>query len=278
MDERDGIDELHDLAEHRRARKMIRHAGLGLIVFGCINALIAWSWGQHNAFALLVAAIAAAMLAVGFWEVLFPMAEAVLFDGIITIIVGLTNLLLTLANAVAGGVVSIHWGIFGGLIIAWGVSRFISYRRLSDALRLKPDREAMKRLDSVVARIKNAKSKDSSDIIGFRVAQQFMKPQQDWKGQLGTDAAIFIDKRGHDIMVAHKDDVEIEVTGKVLIGKTLKVSVRVAEHSMQATISPESYERYEDWKTRDEGEIVDARPVESEAGAEEHIRENRKLE
>jgi hypothetical protein len=278
MNERDGIDELHDLAEHRRARKMIRHAGWGLLVFGCINSLIAWSWGKHSSFGILVAIIAAAMLLVGFWEVLLPMAEAVIFDGIITIVVGLANLILTVANAAGGGFVSIHWAIFGGLILAWGVSRFISYRRLADALRVKPDPEGMRRLDAVIQKIKNARSKGAPNIIGFRVAQQFMKPQQDWKGQLGTDAAIFIDKRGHDIMVAHKDDVEIEVTGKVLVGKTLKVSVRVAEHSMQATISPESYERYEDWKANDEDEVMDAQPVERNPGADEHIRENREFE
>src|SRR5260370_32685035 len=102
MDERDSIDHLHQLAEHRRAKKMIRWAGWGSIAFGCINALIAWSSIQQSAFGIFVALIAAAMLLVGFWELLIPMAEAMIFDGIITIIVGLTNILLTVANAAAG--------------------------------------------------------------------------------------------------------------------------------------------------------------------------------
>jgi hypothetical protein len=271
MDERDSIDELHDLAEYRRARKIIRTSGWGALVVGCINALIAYTWIQHNFIVgSVIALIAAALLIIGFWELLLPMAEAIIFDGIIAIVIGLLDLVITVANAAAGGNVRIQWGIFGGFIIAWGVSRFISYRRLSEALRHKPEPGALDRLDAIVEKLKKLKSKDAPDVIGFRVPQRFMRPQQDWKGQLGSDAAIFIDKRGHDVMVAHKDDVEIEVTGKVLIGKTLKVSVRVAEHSMPATMSPDSFERYEDWKEREEDEIVDAELAEIEPSTEAH--------
>lgn len=269
MDDRDHIDELHQLAEHRRAKKMLRSSGWVAVVFGCINAFIAYSCIQHSFIGIILLFIAVAMFFVGLWELLLPMAEAVILDGIIAIVIGLWDIFITVANAAGGLPQSIHWGIVGGVIIAWGVSRFISYRRFAEALREKPEPEAIARLDAIVEKIKKLKSKDAPEIIGFRVPQRFMKPQQDWKGQLGRDAAIFIDKRGHDIMVAHKDDVEIDVNGKVLLGKTLKVSVRVAEHRLDGTISPESYERYEEWKAREDDEVVEAERADdvSEPGA-----------
>jgi hypothetical protein len=274
MDDCDHIDELHQLAEHRRAKKMLRHSGWVAVAFGCINAFIAYSWIQHPFICIIIAFIAAAMLIVGFWELLLPMAEAIIADGIIAIVIGVLDIFITVARGAAFVLVSIQWGIVGGLIIAWGVSRFRSYRRLADALREKPQPEAMERLDQIVELIKKLKSKDAPEIIGFRMPLRFMRPQQDWKGQLGGNAAIFIDKRGHDIMVAHKDDVEIEVRGKVLIGKTLKVSVTVAQHRLDGTISPESYERYQEWKVREEDKAVQAQTVDDdEYGSDEGIRE-----
>jgi len=274
MDARDSIEELHQLAEHRRAKRMLRASGWGALAFGGINAVIAIYWLQFSLINIILLLIAMGMLFVGFWELLLPMAEAFILDGIVAIALGLWNICITIFEAAAGvPVASIQWAIFGGCIIAWGVSRFISYRRLADALRVKPDADAMRRLDDIVEQIKKAISKDDPNVIGFRVAAKFMKPQQDWKGQLAEHAAVFIDKRGHDIMVAHKDDVEIRATGKVLIGKTLKVSIRVAEHTLQGTLSPESFDRFEEWKERDDDEVTESERVKTEDMPDQRIQE-----
>jgi hypothetical protein len=202
-------------------------------------------------------------------------AVAAIIDGIIAITLGLWNIFVTIINQAAGGPPQVHGIVFTVFMMSWGVSRFVMYRRFEDGLREVPEPEALQRLDKVVAKIKKLKSSEADDIIGFRIAARFMKPQQDFKGQLGEDAAIFIDKRGHDILVGHKDDVLIKVKGKVLLGKTLKASIRVAEHRLEGTISPESYQRYVDWKTREEDEGVDARATEDESEPEEGFRERR---
>jgi hypothetical protein len=273
MDDRDSIDELHQIAEYRRARKMLRATGWGAAIFGIINIAIAVYWLQFSPINVLLLLIAVALLGVGIWEIAYPVAVAAILDGMIAITLGLWNIFVTILNQAAGGPPQFHGILFTVFAISWGVSRFVMYRRFAEGLRETPEPEALKRLEKVVEKIKKLKSAEASDIIGFRVTQQFMKPQQDFKGQLGENAAIFVDKRGHDILVAHKDDVIIKVKGKVLLGKTLKASFRVGEHKLEGTISPESYQRYVDWKTRDEDEVADAQRVDEESEPDEHIRE-----
>lgn len=272
--DRDSIDELHQLAEYRRARKMLRRSGFGAVAFGIINVAIAIYWLQFSPVNFILLLVAGALLSVGIWEVAYPMAVAAIFDGIIAITLGLWNVFVTILNQAAGGPPHVHGILFTVFMFSWGISRFVMYPRFAAGLQETPEPESLRRLDRVVERIKKLKSSDSDDIVGFRVAAKFMKPQQDFKGQLGENAAIFIDKRGHDILVGHKDDVIIKVKGKVLIGKTLKASIQVAEHKLEGTISPESYQRYVDWKTRDE--VVEAEfSDEDESGSEEGIRERR---
>jgi hypothetical protein len=275
VDDRDSIDELHQIAEYRRARKMLRTSGWGALVFGVINIAIAIYWLQFSPINAILLFIALALLGVGIWEVVYPIAAAAIIDGLIAITLGLWNIFVTIINQAAGGPPQVHGIVFTVFMMSWGVSRFVMYRRFEDGLREAPEPEALERLDKVVAKIKKLKSSEADDIIGFRIAARFMRPQQDFKGQLGANAAIFIDKRGHDVLVAHKDEVRIKVKGKVLLGKTLKAAIRVGEHKLEGTISPESYQRYVDWKTREEDEVVEAQTAEDESEPEEGFREKR---
>jgi hypothetical protein len=275
VDDRDSIDELHQIAEYRRARKMLRTSGWGAIVFGIINVVIAVYWLQFSPVNAILLLIALALLGVGIWEVVYPVAVAAIIDGIIVLTLALWNIFVTVINQAAGGPPQFHGIVFMVFMISWGVSRFVMYRRFAEGLQETPEPEAVQRLDKVVAKIKKLKSAEAGDIIGFRIAAKFMKPQQDFKGQLGENAAIFIDKNGHDVLVAHKDDVIIKVQGKVLLGKTLKASIRVAEHKLEGTISPESYQRYVDWKTREGDEVVEAQAMDDESEPEEGFREKR---
>src|SRR5262249_31755311 len=149
MAERESVDELRQIAEYRRAVKLFRSSGWGAIAFGIINTAIAIYWLQFHFINALLLLIAVAMFAVGVWELVYPMAEAAIFDGLIAIAIGLWNIFITAMNAALGGVPEVHWVVFSLFIIGWGISRFIMYRRLADALRAAPDRDAIQHLDRV---------------------------------------------------------------------------------------------------------------------------------
>ena len=81
--------------------------------------------------------------------------------------------------------------------------------------------------------------------------------------------ALFIDKRGYDIQVATRDDVLIRESGKVLIGKALKASIRIGDQWYQGLINPESYAKYKRWKAAGDAlEVVRAVEEEPEPGDE----------
>jgi hypothetical protein len=101
-------------------------------------------------------------------------------------------------------------------------------------------------MDALVNQILWANIKNTDDVVQFR-QKDFFK-QRSWKGQLAERAAAFVDQTNLDVLIARKEDVEIRVRGKVLIGKTLKASFSVRDRRMHVLISPESYQRYEAWK------------------------------
>src|SRR5262249_42238318 len=112
-------------------------------------------------------------------------------------------------------------------------------------------------MDELVRGIKKTKSKNANDFVEFQ-HKGFWR-QQNWKGQLGKDAAAFVDQSGQDVLVARKDDVKIKPEGKVLLGKTLKASIRIGDRRMHALIKPEYYQRYQAWK--ETAASAEARPA-----------------
>jgi hypothetical protein len=271
MDERDDIDELHRLAEYRRANKILRTAGKGAALFGVLNVAMAIPAAERHPINFILLAISVLMLLEGLLNLLKPTAAGIIIDGAVFAIIGCWNIFVAVISILAGFGAQVPWGVYGVVLIGWGIYRFASFGRFARAFEKVPDPEALKNLGRMIARIKSLKSSEGSSLVNFR-SKGFLK-QQDWKGELGTKAAIFIDLNGYDVLVANKDDVEIEATGKVLIGKTLKVSVRIAEHSMRATMSPESYERYEDWKEQEDEEAMDAQPAEHNNNPDAGMRE-----
>jgi hypothetical protein len=150
----------------------------------------------------------------------------------------------------AGAHEEVRWGILGVVQIGYGIYRFATYPRFYAALRHQPEPAELKLLDDLVKQIQKTSTKKTDDHIAFQT-KSFLK-QQIWKGQLARGAALFVDNTGHDVLVLHEDEVEMTVRGKVLIGKTLKVAVRLKDRRSEGLISPEEYAKYETWKQQEE--------------------------
>jgi hypothetical protein len=83
-------------------------------------------------------------------------------------------------------------------------------------------------------------------MISFQV--RAFAHQKNWLGQLREKFAFFVEKMSKEVLIAEKRDVSIKTHGKVLLSKTLKAKVRIGEQSWEAVISPESFDRFRDWK------------------------------
>ena len=104
--------------------------------------------------------------------------------------------------------------------------------------------------------ILKAKAKEDENIVGFQV--KTFGQQKSWRGRLARGVAIFVDKRTKEVLVAPTEDVRIEPHGKVFLGSSYKAQVQIREHKWEAVVSPQSLDRYRDWKDY-EGEGGDYR-------------------
>jgi hypothetical protein len=250
VDLSESVLELQKVAEYRRAKRILRAAGIGGIIFGLLALVIGVPLLEQNPINLILVLLGLVLLGEGIWNVALPTAEGVIVDGIALILVGLWNIFVSVLNVAAGATEGAHWGVVALFQIGYGIYRFTMYGRFYQAFQERPPAEDVKRLDDIVAKVMRSTYKNSADIINFQT-RSFFK-QQTWKGQLTGAAALFVDQLGHDVLIAPQDDVEFVKQGKVLIGRTLKVTFRIKDQTFNGLISPESFARYEQWKQGEE--------------------------
>jgi len=247
----DDVEELHLIAEYHTACRALRQMGWGGIVFGIINIglgiAFTISLGPINALLVLIGLF---LLVSGIWCLALPGAEGVISNGIALILVGLWNILVTIGNVAGGENPQFWWAILGVFLIAAGVQCFRQYARYSLALRHGVSREEAAMMDKLVKTILKANAKEEEDIINFEV--RAFTQQKAWRGQLGRNVAVFVEKMSKEVLVAHKEEVRIEPHGKMLLRQSLKASIKIRDHKWEALISPRSFDRFRDWKFRED--------------------------
>jgi hypothetical protein len=252
----DDLEDLHLLAEYHTACRALRRMGWAGVGFGIFNIGLGmvFTFYLHPINAVLVL-IGLLLFASGVWCLVLPGAEGVICNGIALIAVGLWNLFVTVINLVAGAGPQIWWAVIGIFLIATGVQCFRKYARFSAALRHGASKEDLARMDRLVKSILKADSNEDEDIIGF--SARTFNQQLVWRGRLGRNVAMFVEKKTKEVLVAGKEDVSIEPHGKVLIGQTLKAAVRIREHKWEALVSPRSFDRFRDWKFSEDDDEYD---------------------
>ncbi len=253
----DDVEDLQLVAEYHTARRALRRIGWGGIVFGLLNLCLALFYmsvlGPINA---VLALISLALLVSGVCCLVLPGAEGVIGNGVALILTGLWNIFVTIVNIPTRGTPQIWWAMFGVFMIVQGVQSFRKYSRFSAALRHGASKEEMAMMDGLVQSILRASVKENEDIVAFQVSG--FGQQKQWRGKLEKNVAIFVDKVSKEMMIAPKEEVSIVPYSKVLIGKTLKATVKIAEHKWEALVSPESFDNYRHWKfSEDEDDRVD---------------------
>lgn len=249
------LEELQHVAEHRRARKILRAAGIGGLIFGGIALLIGIPLVAIEPVNVILVFIGLLLVIEGLWNILAPSAAGVIVDGFALGLVGLWNLFIAVLSFVGNEPGGLRWGILGGVQIAWGIYRFTTYPRFERALGHTPEPEDLARMEKLVQTIQKVKLKDVEDHIGFQTTKW---PPRVWKAQLGKEAAILVDATGHEVMILHPDELEIEDAGKLFLRQTRKARVRLKGKAMEGMIEPDSLARFRRWKGLDADEALPA--------------------
>ena len=95
------VNDLQQVAEYRRARKTLRAAGIGGLVFGGLALVTGVSMLAQNFLNIILIMIGLLLLAEGIWNVTYPTAVGILVDGAALILVGLWNIFITILNVLA---------------------------------------------------------------------------------------------------------------------------------------------------------------------------------
>lgn len=245
MDEDSHLDELQKIADCRMMSKTLRRSGGWSIFFGALAILMGFQGLQFNVLNAVLMLIGVAMVVEGLTNVIRPTPLGILTDGFSFLLVAGWNAFIGVLEAMAGVPEAGRTLVLAVVQIGIAIYRFKMYGRIKDAYAIRPTPEHIAAIDRFVSEISKAKA-DEPGIVQFQTSS-FPKAQN-WKGKLHGDLAVLVDLQGHDILFAHRDELEITQPKKRMLGKTLHVAFVLKGRTMKGTISPESFEKYSQWK------------------------------
>lgn len=240
-------EELRNAINFRLLSKTLKRSGINSVIFGILAIYMGFGGIKMNPLNAILGLIGVFLLVEGVWIFSAPTPKGMIMHGVALVIVGSWNILITIASALFGGSGDYQFfAILGVWQIILGIQRFNRYAYFSTMPTSKPSDSALMRIDDFVKTLNRTKARDQSDIVEFQTTT-FVSPKA-WKGRLLGNSAVFVERSGYDIVFAPKTEVDFDRQGKVLLGKTLKVSIRISDLRMNGSIAPKYFERFEQWK------------------------------
>ena len=240
------LDELQRVANYRQMRKRLRASGIGSIFFGVIAIAIGVNMLRYSAaLNLILVAIGVFLLTEGLWLIIRPSPIGVILDGAALMLVGTWNIAVQILNAAAGHHGNGVWPVIGILQIIWGAQAFVRYRRFAKMPRKKPSPEVIKRIDKIAKDIGKSKMANDPELVELQTSNFFGK--QIWKGRLRASFAAFVVVGHNEVIFARPKDVALSEERKARFGKSISCTLRIADRTVKATLSPEAVKRFQEW-------------------------------
>jgi hypothetical protein len=247
------LDALQRTADYHVIRKKLKQSAIGSLIFGALAVFIGVMLINESILNLLLIVIGILLLAVGIINLIRPTPEGIIIDGTSLLIVAVWNIIFVALPGMrwGGGPEHIKWGIIGIFQIVWSVRRFMDYPRYRRALQEKPTPEELEGMESLMKSINKSNDKEPGYL-------QFNARAAVLKGLLSSEAVVFVDKARQEVVVAHRNEVDLAIKGKVLIGTKLKATLKVKAKSFTGTISQESAGKLQAWLSPEDVKEVQA--------------------
>jgi hypothetical protein len=253
----ENLDALQKTADYRVLRGIFKSAGIASIIFGVIAVAVgAWLGIGYTLFNNLWILFGIFLFGVGIWLIAgMPRQVGLIAYGMLFVLAGMWNVIgagsminiLYTGNPIYKIIYQLIF-ILGIFQIIWGVQIIPRYGRFSGVSIQKPSEENQRWFDQAVNSISGAKPEDSRDIIEFK-PRGFNENK--WKGKLEEEVAIFVQGKVDDMFIATKEQVKIIDYGNTPRGKSLWATLQIRNRKIKAIFSPESFKRYETWKSGD---------------------------
>ena len=239
------LDELQRVANYRQMRKRLRASGIGSIFFGVIAIAIGVNMLRYSALNLILVAIGVFLLTEGLWLIIRPSPIGVILDGAALMLVGTWNIAVQILNAAAGHHGNGVWPVIGILQIIWGRASLRPLPAFRENAAEKPSPEVIKRIDKIAKDIGKSKMANDPELVELQTSNFFGK--QIWKGRLRASFAAFVVVGHNEVIFARPKDVALSEERKARFRKSISCTLRIADRTVKATLSPEAVKRFQEW-------------------------------
>lgn len=252
---RDDLPILQDVADYVAFKKRLRRLGLvglsfSLICFGLGIVAVLLNWPLW-----LIFTFALGFLLGASWALESPSQLRLGVQGILLVLGGLCGctVLFVSINPTIAATISREPSVYAWVPIVpvlficgrWSITFAMTLGRKKRIKEPSPlEREIAATVDGLLA----ADLDRSPNVVSFTVLRS-MTLQQNWRGRLLDEMAIFVEGKGSQIIIGEKDDVDIALVSEKAVKGNYKIRLRCAERRITGAFMPvEAFEKYLTWK------------------------------
>jgi len=242
MTRSEGSARLKEVAEYRAAHRTLRIGAIGSLIFGGLTLAIALA-GPRDPFLTTVGAI---LIATGAWGFLAPRPIGIVLDGLTLVTVGGYNFAAFMMALLGERVPAAElWGTIGALQFALGVHGLARLLQYGGAFRPAAGADELRDLEAIMADIRKAPLMASPEIIEISVRGL---RNRTWRVSLEPDAVVILSGGGARVCEAGAFDIDVIDD----VADPRPVRIYTGTSVRRGSMSPESLERYRQWKQDDD--------------------------
>lgn len=260
LDPRDVRVLLRNVGAYRLLRQQVRRKANWSLIFGLIMLAVWWMvFGQRGGkfddpFSLIYLGLAVIEFVSGVVNKLFPSAEGVLIDGLVLFAFGGANVARAALIFQNRGNVDVFYAVFGAYWLFSGFNVMRSYAGLRRAFAVRPTPEHIRWFEGLMRDVRGADPEADPTALDLPTRPPV-------RGKLLGDNAFFLHAGSDELIIAGRDEVEIErVPNKSPDREPVGYLVVHGQDFGGFPLDPDNWRNYAAWKGRG-GEPPVARPA-----------------
>jgi hypothetical protein len=241
MSDATDIGTLQSAADYATVRRSVKTFGVVALVFGAVHMMR----GVNEPADYALVGFGGLLFGAGLYNVATPRPIGLALAGGLLVLVGILDTVDSITASAAGGGAT-TWVTIGVLQIIWGGNGFMRFRRFRSSFSTTPPDQMVEYAQEMLKDLKKAKPGEETDVLEFVSGRGLRsKPV---RVRLMPESALCLVGGGTDVLVVPPDQIEIEDSGKAMIGQNRKVKLSVGQHEFKGNMSPEFIERFRTWK------------------------------
>jgi arabinogalactan oligomer/maltooligosaccharide transport system substrate-binding protein len=239
--------------EAARLRKTLGGSGMWSILWGIMGVITGIVLLEASGLNIVLIGIGLFLIGTGIAAWAVPNPITLRLDAAALLIVGLWNIVVTIANGESS---QFAWAIAGIIQIVWSIQRF---RKHGDFVRVQHVPKAFaKEVEMLVNGTQRAKVDREEGAIAFRANNKL------WKARLMPDLVVAVAGAGNaqDVRFVLPDRFDLQVTAEAKGNRWAPATIKLGYDSWTGTVSQVSVAHYGTWRAAGDAGSAEPIPVE----------------